>query len=102
VGIAPTVVQMLVTVFNPESRSASTRLTADLRRAGIRAELYMEEKGLGKQFNYADKKGIPLVAILGPEEAAQGVVKLKRLRDGQEVIVAAAEAGGKAQELLAD
>jgi histidyl-tRNA synthetase len=98
--IAPTVVQVLVTVFNPESRAASTRLAADLRRAGIRTELYMEDKGLGKQFNYADKKGIPLVAILGPEETAQGVVKLKRLTDGQEVSVAAAAAAAEAQGLL--
>jgi histidyl-tRNA synthetase len=100
-SIAPTVVQVLVTVFNPESRPASTRLTADLRRAGLRAELYMEEKALGKQFNYADKKGIPLVAILGPEEAAQGVVKLKRLADGQEVVVAAAGAAAQVQAWLA-
>jgi histidyl-tRNA synthetase len=99
-SIAPTVVQVLVTVFNPESRPASTRLTADLRRAGLRAELYMEEKALGKQFNYADKKGIPLVAILGPEEAAQGVVKLKRLADGQEVSVPQSEAAAQAQALL--
>lgn len=98
--IAPTVVQVLVTVFNPESRAASTRLAADLRRAGIRTELYMEDKGLGKQFNYADKKGIPLVAILGPEETAQGMVKLKRLTDGQEVSVAAAAAAAEAQGLL--
>ncbi len=98
--IAPTVVQVLVTVFNTESRAASTRLAADLRRAGIRTELYMEDKGLGKQFNYADKKGIPLVAILGPEESAQGVVKLKRLTDGQEVSVAAAAAAAEAQGLL--
>ncbi len=98
--IAPTVVQVLVTVFNGESRAASTRLAADLRRAGIRTELYMEDKGLGKQFNYADKKGIPLVAILGPEESAQGVVKLKRLTDGQEVSVAAAAAAAEARGLL--
>ena len=53
----------------------------------MRTELYMQDRSLGKQFEYADKKGIPLVAIQGSEEIAAGVVKLKRLSDGMEVTV---------------
>ncbi|MBZ0281774.1 MAG: histidine--tRNA ligase [Anaerolineae bacterium] len=98
--IVGTVVEVLVTAFSPETRSQSTRLTAVLRSGGVRTELYMQEKNLGKQFDYANKKGIPLVAVLGPEEIVDGVVKLKRLTDGTEVVVKQADAAGKIRELL--
>lgn len=98
--IVGTVVEVLVTAFSPETRSQSTKLTAVLRSGGVRTELYMQEKNLGKQFDYANKKGIPLVAVLGPEEITKGVVKLKRLTDGTEVVVNQADAAGKIRELL--
>jgi histidyl-tRNA synthetase len=99
-NIVGTVVEVLVTVFNDETQGQSARLAADLRAEGIRTELYMQGKNLGKQFDYANKKSIPLVAILGPEEAAQNVVKLKRLSDGTEITVSRSEAAAKARELL--
>jgi histidyl-tRNA synthetase len=99
--IGGTVVQVLVTVFNAETRPASTKLAAKLREQGIKTELYLEDKGLGKQYQFADKKHIPIVATLGPDEAAQGVVKLKRLADSTEVTVSQDEVATKIQELLA-
>ncbi len=87
-GIGGTVVQVLVTVFDEALRGDSTALAAQLRAGGVRTELYMSDKNLGKQFSYADKKGTPIVAIIGSDEIAQGVVKLKRLRDGEEITVA--------------
>ena len=74
-----------MTVFNQETKQESAKLAAQLRQAGINTELHMEGKKLGKQFNYADKKGIPVVAIIAPDEIENGVVKFKRLRDGQEI-----------------
>ena len=85
--IVGTVVQVLVTVFNQRQADSQPDLWPNCAGQGIRTELYMEDKNLGKQFQYADKKAIPLVAILGPEEAASGVVKLKHLVDGIEVTV---------------
>ena len=98
--IGGTVVQVLVTVFSPEMRPGATRLAAQLRAEGINTELILQDKKLGQQFGTADKKRIPLVAVQGPDEAAQGVVKLKRLRDGVEVTVPSAEIAAKARELL--
>src|SRR5690606_23525724 len=98
--IGGTVVQVLVTVFSPEMRSGATKLAAQLRAEGINTELILQDKKLGQQFGTADKKGIPLVAVQGPDEAAQGVIKLKRLRVGVEVSVPSAEAGAKSRELL--
>jgi histidyl-tRNA synthetase len=95
-----TVVQVLVTVFSEETKQESAKLTAQLRRAGINAELQMERKKLGKQFNYADKKGIPLVAIIAPDEIENGVVKFKRLSDGQEISAERDHVAEAVQELL--
>lgn len=98
--IGGTVVQVLVTVFGEETRADSTRLAGDLRRAGINTELMMEGRKLGKQFAHADKKGIPLVAIIGPDEAAAGLVKLKRLKDGAEITSPQADTPDRVRQML--
>lgn len=95
-----TVVQVFVTVFDESTRPASARLAAALRAAGIRTEIALDGRKLGKQFAHADKKGIPVVATIGPDEAAQGVVRLKRLADGQEQLVAFDQAVPGARDLL--
>ncbi|RMG80994.1 MAG: histidine--tRNA ligase, partial [Chloroflexi bacterium] len=76
-------------------------LATALREAGIYTEIYMGNKNLGKQFAYADKKGIPLVAVLGPDEVAQGQVRLKRLADGHEEAVPINDVTSVVQRLLA-
>jgi len=98
--IGGTVVQVLVTVFGADTRAAATGFASELRAAGVRTELSMLDKPIGKQMTYADKKGIPLVAVLGTQEIADGTVKLKRLADGEEVTIARAAAPAKISELL--
>lgn len=83
--ISGTVVDVLVTAFDDTTKRESAQLAAELRAAGINTELFMEKKKLGKQFAHADKKGIPLVAVLGPDEIANNVVKVRRLADGEEI-----------------
>ena len=95
-----TIVQVLVSVFSEETRRASAKIADQLREAGINTELYLDARKLGRQFNYADKKGIPLVAIAGPAEIEAGTVKLRRLSDGQEATIATASAAEKVNELL--
>jgi histidyl-tRNA synthetase len=100
--LSRTVVQVLVTVFNADTQADSLRLTSELRATELRTEAVMQtNKGIGKQVQYADRKGALVVAFLGPDEIAAGVVKLKRLRDGQEVTVPRAAAAQSVRELLA-
>ena len=99
-NLGGTVVQVLVTVFGEDTRRESIKLAAELRRAGINTELFMEDRKLGKQFAHADKKGVPLVAVLGPEEMKQGIVSLKRLADGKEITANRQDIGSTAHELL--
>ncbi len=83
-----TVVQVLVAVFDEETRPQATRLAADLRQAGIRCELHLESRRIGRQLQTADRRGIPLVVLQGSGELEQDQVKIRRLADGVERTVA--------------
>lgn len=85
--VGATVAQVLVTRFDPTLVEESLRLARDLRRAGLNVELYFEDEPLGRQIRYALKKGIPYVAIIGPDEVAAGQVALRHLALGQQVAV---------------
>jgi histidyl-tRNA synthetase len=88
-GETPT--RVLLTHFDAASGRAALPLLAELRAAGIPAELYPDATKLQKQFKYADAKGIPLVIILGPEELAADVAKIKILKTGEERTLPLAE-----------
>ena len=88
---AETPTRVLLTHFDAASARAALPLLAELRAAGIPAELYPDAGKLPKQFKYADAKGIPLVLILGPEELAAGVAKIKILKTGEEKTLALRE-----------
>ena len=83
--------RVLLTHFDAASGRAALPLLAELRAAGIPAELYPDAGKLQKQFKYADAKGIPLVLIVGPEELAAGVAKIKILQTGEEKTLALRE-----------
>ena len=55
-----------------------------LRARGIRCEIYPDATKLRKQFEYADRKGIRYLAIVGGEEMAAGTVTLKNLSTGEQ------------------
>lgn len=83
-GLLPnvkTATQILVTVFNQNSVDTSMQLAVKLRKEQINTELYPDPNSkLEKQLKYADKKGIPYVAILGPDEVKQNKVLLKNMQ----------------------
>lgn len=55
-----------------------------LREAGVSCEIYAENAKLKKQFDYADRKNIPFLSIVGSDEAAAGVVNIKNLSSGEQ------------------
>ena len=99
--LSGTLVRVLVTVFSEETRRASARIGDQLRAAGINTEVYLGSRKLGRQLAHADKKGIPIVAIVGPNEIEAGVVKLRRLADGEETTVVSAEMAKAVNKMLA-
>lgn len=74
-----TTTQVLVANF-PGQEKTSLELAQQLRQAGTNAEVYLDSQAkLDKQFKYADKKGLPFVAIIGEKEAQDGTVTLKTM-----------------------
>jgi histidyl-tRNA synthetase len=55
-----------------------------LREAGIACEIYPEQTKLKKQFDYADKKAIPFLSIVGGNEMAEGIINIKNLSSGEQ------------------
>jgi histidyl-tRNA synthetase len=76
--------QVLVTLFSEDLRKPTLGLASRMRQAGINAEQILEPVRLGKQFRYADRKGIPYVVILGPDELEAGQIVLKDLKSGEQ------------------
>jgi histidyl-tRNA synthetase len=73
--------QVLVAVFNPGLLESALRTTLNLRKQSLKTDLYPAPKEkLAKQLRYADKKEIPFVVIIGPDEARQGEATLKNLK----------------------
>jgi histidyl-tRNA synthetase len=82
--LARTPVQVLVTTFDEPRLGASIALARAFRRAGLKAMLYFEPRRLEAQLRYAHQKGIPFVAILGPDEEAQGAVTIRDMGSGEQ------------------
>lgn len=73
--------KILVTVFSLELLDQSIKVAGQLRSAGINTEIYPDEEAkLDKQLKYADKKGIPYVVIIGPEELKSNLITIKNLK----------------------
>jgi histidyl-tRNA synthetase len=58
-----------------------------LRSFGIKVELYPDNVKVGKQFQHADKRGIPYVVIVGESEMKEGKYALKNLISGEQVLI---------------
>lgn len=86
-----TTTQILFVNFGSKEEMYCLPLLKELRAAGINAEIYPEAAKMKKQMGYADKKGIPFVALVGENEMQEGVVSLKNMTTGEQTNVAVAE-----------
>ena len=95
-GLVPTLpvsTKVLVTIFSEELLDKSISAIKLLREKNIPSEIYPNAtKKLDKQIKYADKKGIPYVLIIGPDEAKNNNVTLKNLESKTQETLAINEA----------
>ena len=80
-------------------RTAAIAIAQSLRSAGVRAQVYGEQKKFKQKMTYANKLGVPYIVLLGDDEIAQGKCSVKDMRSGEQVCVTPAEA---AALILAD
>lgn len=97
---AKTTVQVLVCRFGDAETAHNIKTTQYLRGEGFSVELYPESDKLKKQFGYADKKGIPVVIVQGPDEIVQDVVTIKMLQSGDQQKVESGRLKEKILEIL--
>lgn len=84
-GATAPVGPVVVCVMDKGEKAGYQKMVAELRAAGIRAEMYLgNPKNVGKQFAYADQRNAPAVVIEGSQEREQGVVQIKDLIVGKE------------------
>lgn len=72
--------QALVTVFDAATTAASLALAQRLRGTGLRIDLYPDPGDYGKQFKYAESRGIRYALLLSPSEIAAGTVRARDLQ----------------------
>ncbi|TWI29406.1 histidine--tRNA ligase [Paracoccus sulfuroxidans] len=89
---------VVVTVMDRDRMADYQAMAAELRAAGIRAEVYLgNPKNFGNQLKYADKRYSPVAIIQGEDEAQRGVVQVKDLILGARIAAEASHDEWKAQ-----
>lgn len=78
---------VLVTVFDAERSAISQRLASQLRQTGLRVICSSEPGKLPRQFKFADRMGIRVAVVIGPDEAAKDQVTIKDLASGSQQTV---------------
>jgi len=71
-----------------EEEAVSLPLLRDLRDAGVAAEIYPEAGKMKKQMEYANRRNIPFVAIVGSQEIEARAVTVKNMQSGEQQQVA--------------
>lgn len=96
----PSPAPVLVTIFDDSLWGNAYALAAGLRAEGLFVAVYPEPAKLPRQFKYADRLGMRVAVVVGPDEAAAGDVTLKDLRGGQQVTVKRSEVATQIQRIL--
>ncbi len=97
----PSPAPALVTVFDESLWLQSYVLAADLRRAGIAVTCYPEPAKLPRQFKFADRMGMRVALVIGPDEEAAGTITVKDLRSGTQETIQRADVAAAVQRILA-
>ncbi|HYR36550.1 MAG TPA: histidine--tRNA ligase [Burkholderiales bacterium] len=98
--LARTPAEVLVTTLDPESLERYLRIAASLRAQDINTEVYLERAKIGKQFEYANRKGFRVAVTAGPDEFGRGTVKLKDLSSQLESDVPLDQAAARVKQML--
>ena len=83
--------QLLFVNFGEAEAAYVLPVLAQVRAAGIRAEIYPDAAKMKKQMSYANAKMVPFVAIVGENEMKEGKVMLKNMANGEQSLVAPEE-----------
>ncbi|WKZ24631.1 MAG: histidine--tRNA ligase [Patescibacteria group bacterium] len=83
---------VMVTALSSDLLPYAFKVAATLRVTGINVFIYPKDGKIAKQLSYADKLGIPLVAVCGEEEEKKTKVTIKNLETGEQETVSLKQA----------
>lgn len=83
--------RVLFVNFGEREEAYCLPLLAQLRKAGVNAEIYPDSAKMKKQMNYANKKAVPFVVLAGESEMETGKFTLKDMVSGEQYVVTADE-----------
>jgi len=81
--------------FGEKETAYCMPIVAQVRAAGIRAELYPDAAKMKKQMSYANAKQISFVALAGDNEMAEGKITLKNMETGEQQLLTPEELIGR-------
>jgi histidyl-tRNA synthetase len=84
--------RLLLTYFDQAGFTYALSLLNQFRNAGVKAEIYPHAAKIQKQFDFANKKGIPFVGVCGDEEIKSGSISVKNMVSGEQFKMAVANA----------
>ena len=70
--------------FGDAEAKYAMKAISQLRKNGIKVEMYPDNAKIGKQFQHADKRGIPFAVVVGEDEMQNNVYALKNLASGEQ------------------
>lgn len=79
-----TVTRALFVNFGGESEKAALKALAEVRNSGISAEIYPDGTKIKKQMDYANKRSIPFVVMIGDNELNEGTAIVKNMVSGEQ------------------
>ena len=83
--------RVLFVNLGAEEEAVSLGLLRGLRDAGVAAEIYPEAGKMKKQMEYANRRGIPYVVIVGSQEMEAQAATVKNMQSGEQQQVAFAD-----------
>ena len=96
-----TKIQALVAPFNSDLTMQALAYVSQLRAADINAEIYFEPDSMRDTMGYANRKGIPIVVIVAPDELAEGKVALRNMQTKKQEQIEIANFVARVREMLA-
>jgi histidyl-tRNA synthetase len=83
--------KLLLTYFDLAGQAEAIRMASQLRKANIPTEVYPDIVKIKKSFEFADKKGIPFVGVIGEQEIKDQTVTLKDMKNGEQHVFSISE-----------
>jgi histidyl-tRNA synthetase len=83
--------KILLTYFDQKGQDLAIKISNQLRKVNIPSEVYPDIVKIKKSFEFADKKGIPFVGVIGEQEIQDGTVALKDMKNGEQRVLSISE-----------